>query len=42
MKSIPAALAAATAVLLHATAWAHGDVTPHAVDTKALPALGAD
>ena len=25
-----------------ATAWAHGDVTPQAVDTKELPQLGAD
>jgi cytochrome c-550 PedF len=45
MKSIPAALAAlagAAAVLLHTAAWPHGDVTPQAVDTKELPALGAD
>lgn len=27
---------------LAATAWAHGDVTPQAVDTKNLPQLGAD
>ena len=25
-----------------ATAWAHGDVTPQAVDTKSLPQLGAE
>ena len=45
MKSTPAALAAlagAAAVLLHIAAWAHGDVTPQAVDTKELPTLGAD
>jgi cytochrome c-550 PedF len=45
MKSIPAALVAlagAAAMLLHAPAWPHGDVTPQAVDTKELPTLGAD
>jgi cytochrome c-550 PedF len=48
MKSTPAvraslaALAGAAAVLLHTAAWSHGDVTPQAVDTKELPALGAD
>ena len=35
--------ALATVALMGAsTAWAHGDVTPQAVDTKALPALGSD
>jgi cytochrome c-550 PedF len=32
----------ASALLTHAPARAHGDVTPQAVDTKELPALGAD
>lgn len=27
---------------MHAAGWAHGDVTPQAVDTSSLPALGAD
>jgi cytochrome c-550 PedF len=27
---------------LHSTAWAHGDVTPQAVDTSSLPKLGDD
>jgi cytochrome c-550 PedF len=33
---------AAAASLVHLTSRAHGDVTPQAVDTKELPALGAD
>ncbi len=28
--------------LVAGSAWAHGDVTPQAVDTKSLPQLGAD
>jgi cytochrome c-550 PedF len=40
MKLTDALLAAALAV--PAAAWAHGDVTPQAVDTKELPVLGAD
>jgi len=32
--------AAAVAALLQASAWAHGDVTPQAVDTSSLPKLG--
>lgn len=37
-KALPALLLAAAA----AAAWAHGDVTPQAVDTTGLPPLGAD
>ena len=33
---------AAAASLAHFPSRAHGDVTPQAVDTKELPALGAD
>ncbi len=33
-------LALAAGLLAGSTAWAHGDVTPQAVDTKALPPLG--
>jgi len=33
-------LAALMVGALHATAWAHGDVTPQAVDTSSLPPLG--
>jgi cytochrome c-550 PedF len=40
MKLILAVLA--TALLVPAAVWAHGDVTPQAVDTKELPLLGAD
>jgi cytochrome c-550 PedF len=40
-SSITYALAIA-AILIHAPARAHGDVTPQAVDTKELPTLGAD
>ncbi len=41
---ISAALAVLTAVLTLAAAavWAHGDVTPQAVDTTGLPTLGED
>ncbi|WP_086925367.1 cytochrome c-550 PedF [Variovorax sp. JS1663] len=35
-------LAAALWVTAGAVAWAHGDVTPQAVDTKGLPELGKD
>lgn len=28
--------------VISATAWAHGDVTPQAVDTKGLPELGSE
>jgi cytochrome c-550 PedF len=35
-------LLAAGLFLAAAGAWAHGDVTPQAVDTKELPPLGAD
>jgi cytochrome c-550 PedF len=45
MKSIPTVTALALAALLPLVpvpARAHGDVTPQAVDTKDLPALGAD
>ena len=31
-----------SAVLAAGTAWAHGDVTPQAVDTHELPQLGED
>ena len=34
-------LFAALILSLSGTAWAHGDVTPQAVDTSTLPALGA-
>ena len=33
---------AATVAFLSTAAWAHGDVTPQAVDTKGLPELGKD
>jgi cytochrome c-550 PedF len=39
MKSIPSVV---LALVVATTAHAHGDVTPQAVDTKELPALGAD
>jgi len=42
MKLHPAALVLAAALLVHGAARSHGDVTPQAVDTKELPALGAD
>jgi len=35
------ALAAGLTLLCTTTTWAHGDVTPQAVDTKGLPELGA-
>lgn len=38
VKALPALLLAAAA----AAVWAHGDVTPQAVDTTGLPQLGAD
>ena len=43
-KSSPPIRIRAAALLLWAcgAAWAHGDVTPQAVDTKALPQLGAE
>lgn len=34
--------AAVLAAMLTAKAWAHGDVTPQAVDTTGLPELGAE
>jgi cytochrome c-550 PedF len=42
MKCNPTALALLAALLAHGAAWAHGDVTPQAVDTKELPVLGPD
>jgi len=44
MTQIPLARAAVTALLAAAAAavFAHGDVTPQAVDTTGLPSLGAD
>jgi cytochrome c-550 PedF len=33
---------AALLLSLSGTAWAHGDVTPQAVDTSSLPSLGSD
>jgi cytochrome c-550 PedF len=36
------ALAAALGMACASLAWAHGDVTPQAVDTSGLPALGKD
>lgn len=43
-KSSPPIRIRAAALLLWASgvAWAHGDVTPQAVDTKALPQLGTE
>lgn len=35
-------LALAAGLLAGTTAWAHGDVTPQAVDTKTLPPLGTE
>jgi cytochrome c-550 PedF len=35
-------LLALSLLCMATAAWAHGDVTPQAVDTKALPKLGAD
>ena len=35
-------LSAACALILSSAAWAHGDVTPQAVDTSALPPLGKE
>ena len=32
---------ASAMTVLGAAAWAHGDVTPQAVDTKTLPQLGS-
>lgn len=34
--------AVAAGLWIHPIAWSHGDVTPQAVDTSSLPALGAD
>jgi cytochrome c-550 PedF len=42
MKCNPTAPALLAALLACGAAWAHGDVTPQAVDTKELPVLGAD
>jgi cytochrome c-550 PedF len=42
MKLIPTTLTLAATLFIAAAAWSHGDVTPQAVDTKELPALGAD
>lgn len=36
------AMALGVAAMMAASAWAHGDVTPQAVDTKDLPQLGAE
>jgi len=37
-----ATLSAGLLVVVGISAWAHGDVTPQAVDTRELPTLGAD
>lgn len=36
------AVSALTTLAMSSAAWAHGDVTPQAVDTKTLPQLGAE
>ena len=40
LKPSHSLIAALLATALQATAWAHGDVTPQAVDTSSLPKLG--
>jgi len=40
MKLAPRSLSALLALAVCAAAWSHGDVTPQAVDTAALPQLG--
>jgi cytochrome c-550 PedF len=42
MRYALAASALVAGLFAQGMAWAHGDVTPQAVDTKALPTLGAD
>ena len=41
-RGLAGAAACAIVALTAAVAWAHGDVTPQAVDTSGLPKLGAD
>jgi cytochrome c-550 PedF len=42
MKNALTASVLVAGLAAHGLAWSHGDVTPQAVDTKALPTLGAD
>ena len=42
IKTITRAVVGAAAVVGATLVWAHGDVTPQAVDTSTLPKLGAD
>jgi cytochrome c-550 PedF len=39
-RVVDASLGAILAVAMHTLSWAHGDVTPQAVDTSSLPKLG--